>query len=357
MRSEVLKISPKRILVDYEFFNDSPKDVETTVAFPFAGLQGFYEGELSRENQFDDFLVETGGKKIATKLRYRALQDGKDVTSELVKLGIAPENHALAGVPADKLKILGEKGLTQPAPEGGGVWPNFEVQASRYWTQTFPSRRSLKSRHEYTPSLGGNSIGHLNLATKNIPHPYPSPGKEPPSGWAPWIEAPGWSVFYEKGFEPFGEKCWIGSCGKYSASYVSYILSTGSNWKNGIEDFTLKVDGAALILVDIDGRMDFDLGSYSFHKRAFKPKQELNIEFVGSGMRPSVPADFPFEKEIDGPANCRATRNGKTLASLADREKVKLLERDGLWYRVAAKARTCWTHRKNLRFLPEAATR
>jgi hypothetical protein len=318
MKKELLRISPKKVQVEYVFLNESKEDLETIVAFPLPPFVDYErESNFGGEYQFPDFQVSVDGKPVKYQDRYEFRYEGKNITEDLKKLKVPVDRFPdFSMIPASTFEELKARGWVSHN-EDSGSHATYTIQTTHFWNQRFPSGKKVESKHSYTPALG-SSVG---------------------------------GVIYNELWKPFLEEA--NSC-ELAAYHFEYILSTGSNWKSGIEDFQLQVDGASVILVEIDGQVDFDLGSYRFKKKGFKPKKELLIEYLGIGGKPVLPDTLRLTKEIDGPANCRDSPTGKVLRSLPDRERVRVKAREGKWYRIEVKSTSCWTHRKNLRFLPEA---
>ena len=79
MAKEVLQISESKVIVDYDFRNESGEEITTEVAFPIPD----YDHDLAREGRepsqrgFDDFQLWTDG--IATRYLVEARAFLKDV--------------------------------------------------------------------------------------------------------------------------------------------------------------------------------------------------------------------------------------------------------------------------------------
>jgi hypothetical protein len=323
MKKELLRVSPKKVQVEYVFLNESKDDLETVVAFPLPPYWNIYHVSAGGgENQFPDFEVSMNGAPVKFQTKSEVRFEGKDITEELKKLKMPIDRFLkFSEIPAAILEELKKRGWYSDQHPDGDMNAVYTIQKTHFWNQRFPVGKKVESKHSYTPELGGNSIGAVSFGEI----------------WKPFLEL-------DQGQEQPA----------LAANHFEYILSTGSNWKSGIEDFQLQVDGASVILVEIDGQVDFDLGSYRFKKKGFKPKKELRIEYLGIGGKAVLPDTLRLTKEIDGPANCRDSPTGKVLRSLPDRERVRVKTREGEWYRIQSKSTSCWTHRKNLRFLPEA---
>jgi len=166
MESEDLEISPAGIRVHYVFRNSSAKDVTATVGFPLPLLKGM---DLSvspitlpdkDSDNFVDFAVTADGKPVATKLELRALGGHGDETAELKKYGLSASlltgTDAIAKLTAAQKAALVKEGLLQGTdyPEPGA--PEWNTQATYYWTQVFPAKSTVDVVHTYKPVVGGS---------------------------------------------------------------------------------------------------------------------------------------------------------------------------------------------------------
>lgn len=336
MRSEILNISPNQISVEYVFENTSENDVSNLIAFPIPPLE-----EWGNDWEFSDFKVYANDKLLSNSREVKVTMDDKDVTKRYEKLNLKDQSELNAKkLDAATRKRLDESGLFSfQAPY---YVPLFTVDIKYHWTQNFPSKQKVKIKHTYTPRPGFNSVWELNHDWKES-----LPGRVPNC----WHKAP-LQMEESEAKECVNVKAREGLGDLFFGSeYLEYIISTGSNWKSGIEDFKLSVSGAAIILTDIDGKQDVDLEAYSLHMKNFHPKKELLIEFVGTKLKPRLPHDIKVTKKIDGPANCRDTPAGKIIRSIPNQASVVLRARKNEWYLISESGKECWTNRKNLRFL------
>src|ERR1700684_3077931 len=73
MAKEILTISPTKVLVDYDFRNDSDEDITTEVAFPIPayGFPGESDMWMPNQQGFDDFKlwIEEKPAKFTTETR------------------------------------------------------------------------------------------------------------------------------------------------------------------------------------------------------------------------------------------------------------------------------------------------
>src|SRR5712692_1218388 len=165
MAKEVLYISASKVIVDYDFRNDSDEDITTEVAFPIPD----YDHDLNREGReggFDDFQLWVDGAPAHYLVEARAFLKDTEYTKLLTSMhvDIASFGHApLTGYSQDiqeltaaqrmELEKLGLVDLTE------GDEPLWRVKKKYHWQQTFPKHKTVHIRHEYSPIRGAkNSI-------------------------------------------------------------------------------------------------------------------------------------------------------------------------------------------------------
>jgi len=143
MAKEVVRISPLKVVVDYDLRNDTDEDIKDWVNFPFPNyMRGAHERDPSQRG-FDDFKLWIDGTRTRYQIKARAfLNDTDDFTEVLtgMHVGIATSgyspssrrNRDIDRLTADKRKRLEEAGLADENDE-----PLWQVQKSYDWQQTF----------------------------------------------------------------------------------------------------------------------------------------------------------------------------------------------------------------------------
>ena len=283
MAKEVLKISDSKVVVDYDFLNDTDEDVATEVAFPIPAYEQDM-GQIDIKTQgFDDFKLWVDGKPAHFQVQARALLKGKDVTKELTALhvDVASFGHATSNVSSPDIKRLTptqrahlvKLGLVD-AEDDSVSW---KVEKKYYWRQSFPAHKMVHIRHEYTPAIGSlNSVTYaLSQRDKRSLEELDSMCVDgqlrktlTKFAGEPEIETPYW--------------------------YVDFILTSANTWKTPIEDFTLIVersheDRALANYVSFcwDGPVaKVDADYFEVHATNLVPKKELRIGFFEVGKRP-----------------------------------------------------------------------
>ena len=277
MAKEVLQISASKVIVDYDFRNDSDKDITTEVAFPIPDYDLSMEERKPSQQGFDDFRLLVDGSLKPFQVEVRAFHKGKDYTQLLnsMHVDIATFGHATANDDAPDIASLGpanrrrlkELGLTEQGYDSA-LW---QVRKKYYWKQTFPARGKVHIRHEYSPVLGSTNSIRYGMGNP----PAPDQAKELKSLCID-------SHLHES------LKRIVDSKDKDAPySYVDFILTTANTWKTPIEDFTLIVERphyrgslADYISFCWDGPVtEIDDDHFSAHTTNLIPSRELRIGF------------------------------------------------------------------------------
>jgi len=281
MAKEVLQISARKVIVDYDFRNDSDEDITTEVAFPIPPYEPGSEDITPSEQGFDDFRLWVDSEPTHYQIEARAFLKGKEFTQLLksMHVDIASFGHAdSTNIDPDIMKLtdsqreqLKKTGLINYAYGG----PNWQVRKKYYWKQTFPAHKSVHIKHIYSPRVGSfNSIKY---------------------GLGPGVEE-----YYDKTLNGFciDERLHttlqkiVNSKDKDAPFfYVDFILTTANTWKTPIEDFTLIVERphlkdpnhpsfASYVSFCWDGPIEkTDPDHFLAHAINFVPKKELSIGF------------------------------------------------------------------------------
>jgi hypothetical protein len=315
MAKEVLRISPTKVLVDYDFRNDTDQDVTTEVAFPIPPYTNEWEeGDLA-EQAFRSFKVWVDGKPIEYKAEARAFLKGKDVTSILgaEKIDVATYGHFHFVPPkkgqdawdvkapdfsrlskAEKQDLVNQGILSRE--DDYGQWT---VHLQYHWTQTFPAHSTIHIRHEYKPAVGFSQVTFDAVDDFIAPvHPKPTqdeveefkllsgfcPDQKFLNGLGHRLQASKLQAMTEdEGMTP-------------GVEWVDFILTSANTWKQPIEDFTLIVersqplDGRGKPEKDEHFRVSFcspqnapvdrlDANRFQIHLTNFVPNSELHIGY------------------------------------------------------------------------------
>jgi hypothetical protein len=307
MAKEVLRISLKKVIVDYDFRNDTDQDVKTEVAFPIPPYSsGFVEGPLPEAQSFQSFKLWVNGKPVQYESEATATLNGKDVTAVLnaYRIDIPTFGHFadtvdskhneviecpdFSRLPKSARDRLVKAGLFELADDPWGKWT---VHLQQHWTQTFPAHSTVHIRHEYAPVVGAAdyvSVEALKLslapesAQKNTRR-WSDSGADLVTGFCPTAE------LLRGMIRTVSEIKGRAMDGTFPAQWVDFILTSANTWQRPIEDFTLIVERPRSeqgwhVLVSFcsprSGKVDkLDADHFQVHLTDFVPTSELHIGF------------------------------------------------------------------------------
>src|ERR1019366_6323318 len=157
MEKERLTISEERVTVEYEFLNETNKDISTEVAFPVPPYDCKFD-DPGWPRSFDDFRIWIDGKEVKYQTEIKAKANGSDCSKLLRRFGvdIATFGHIDFGdfhsidfkkLSQSQQNKLTKAGLFDP-------YPLWSVLKTYHWRQVFPAHKILRVRHEYAPVLG-----------------------------------------------------------------------------------------------------------------------------------------------------------------------------------------------------------
>jgi hypothetical protein len=319
MAKEVLRISDKKVIVDYDFRNNSDQDVTTEVAFPIPPYGfGFVDGPSPEEQSFKSFKLWVNGKPVQYESEATATLNGKDVTAFLKakKIDISTFGHFIDHVDSkhqevidaqdfsrlphadkDQLVKAGTFKLDRDLPEG-----QWTVHVQYHWTQTFPAHSTIHIRHEYLPVVGYSPLSVAMVAStldsgevkkqaqlKNnindqLDHNILPYFCTEPAFLRTLLHdlISGNSMPPPKNLEETGEI-------EFGSSWVDFILTSANTWQRPIEDFTLIIErgrseqGAKRLISfcsPANGKVEkLDADHFQVHLTNFVPTSELRIGF------------------------------------------------------------------------------
>mgnify|MGYP006196624681 CR=1 FL=1 len=285
MVSEDLYVSPSRIRVRYVFRNRTAQPVRTTVAFPLPdrNLAELGYGDSAWPS---DFSTRVDGRAIPLQVERRALLGGTDHSALLRELNvpIAADNivvavaEAVARLTPAQRQRLEQLGLVEAIEYdvGSGMRRDYEprwtVRETWHREQVFPPGRDVVVEHQYTPGTGGT----VTTGLANRDYRESEGGREQIATYC--IDDD-----FLAGVDRLGRQS-----GREGALYatiaeqwVSYILTTGANWRSPIGEFRLVVD---------------------------KERPENLVSFCGEGVRRIGPTQFEMRRR-----NWRPTRDLRVL--------------------------------------------
>ena len=285
MEEEKLYISPKEVRVDYLYRNTSDKPVETYVAFPMPDIGGGPEenvdaGDVESDN-FLGFTVTQDGKSIEPSLQQRVYVGHIDMTDAVSGAGV-PLNPKSERARQAVMKLSQAtiddwltRGLIIPDiyDDGSGMKkeysPVWTLKSAYYWRTTFAPGKNINVSHSYRPSVGG-TVATTFLDENNQPK-----GERYEEYQRKYCIDEAFTRIARKSVEAMrnGEPHLV-------ENWISYILTTGSNWYGPIKKFTLVVDkGEEDNFVSFCGEGVKKTGPTTFEmtKTDFFPEKDLDI--------------------------------------------------------------------------------
>jgi hypothetical protein len=309
MAKEVLRISPTKIVVDYDFRNDSDQDVTTEVAFPIPPYKNeFPEGDIKSQS-FKNFQLWVDGKPIHYESEVKATLNGKDVTGwlEADHIDIPTFGHFddttenaqgegqvlvpdLTRLSKNAQRRLIKEGIFED--QGGTMFSLYTVHLQYHWAQTFPAHSTVHIRHEYTPVVGFEMMT-LETFKDSSHHTEPEGNDES-------TRAQRQDIQLLNGFCPdpsllrsaiHSIEAAPSESGPYAyPHWIDFILTSANTWKQPIEDFTLIVErgkpeaGNSRTFVSFCSPQNapvekLDADHFQVHLANFVPSAELHIGY------------------------------------------------------------------------------
>jgi len=289
LRSEELTVSPRQVRVSYRFYNTSPADVKTTVAFPMPDVT-VADAAANLPLPTDDpqnllgFSARVDGAPVQARAVQKVLARGADRTAELerMKVPLAPHlrstDKALNRLsPADweEARRIGLADVEEYSVGRGmrkQLSPRWTLKTTYLWEQTFPAGKEVAIEHSYKPSVGRSMQTAL---------------ADPAAFNQPWLKAYMHKYCLDRDFMAAVEHArqaaqrTNGTIGApFSEERISYLLSTGANWAKPIGEFRLVVDTgdpANLVSFCMEGARKTGPTRYEVRKTAFLPQDDLHI--------------------------------------------------------------------------------
>ncbi len=225
---EDLYISNLSIEVSYEFRNASATDISTEVAFPIPRHQYDPSGHI-KNPVHGDFKVLVNNKEVKCSLQARALFKDKDYSSLLSSMNVSivdfgNNNQFFPLLSKTNQKTLLDLGLVTDDP-AEGVMPQWSVEATYYWKQTFPANSTVNIKHSYKPNV--------YFATLYVEAPRSADAISK-------IESLAKDFCLDQEF-----KAWLESSdNSFQLERVNYILTTANHWKKPIKEFHIILDSS-----------------------------------------------------------------------------------------------------------------
>jgi hypothetical protein len=282
MVSEDLYVSPERVRVRYVFRNRTRAPIRTTVAFPMPD-RDLEEMYISDTNYPGEFRTLVDGRPVVMQVERRALRNGVDHTAMLARMGIPvhsgdPASDELVRAlrrlrPADRQRLAE---LNLVSNDGGGFHPTWTVKETYHWEQTFPAGRDLNVEHSYSPGTGSSVAVSLGFGDF----------RDSAEGRAYQRRYCTDRAFLAALDRMTGRE----ADGIYATEQtLSYILTTGANWRSPIGRFRLvvdKLDPNAIISFCGEGVRRISPTRFEVRHRNWRPTRDLHI-LIATPQRPA----------------------------------------------------------------------
>jgi hypothetical protein len=305
MQKERLTIGVHKVAVEYDFLNESDKDIATQVAFPLPEYTSDFE-TVNAPPDFPDFRLWIEGQPVTPRTELQAIVKGINKAEILRRFGLdilhfggyekylerAGEYQVLRLPEAAQRELL-EAGMIS----GPDKKPTWIVRATHYWTMTFPAHKHVHVRHEYTPVAGQAQIPwdyFQSLTSQKGDGMY---DRGVSIATALTRQACFNSSLEKTATRPLRQNMQLStrdlsqwSGGLIVMDFVEYTLTTANTWKAPIKNFELIVDDTNpwdnkpfYVNFCWDGPVQrMDNHRLSAKRSNFVPKNELSIFFVRS---------------------------------------------------------------------------
>ena len=283
MEKERLTRSETKVIVEYEFLNETDRDITTEVAFPVPPYDLDWVS-ASYPKGVKDFHLWVEGQELKYQTEAKAMVHGSDESERLRRLSVdvssfghfddthGPVSRDIESLPRSQRLLLAQRGLT----DKDGL-PTWTVVKTYHWNQIFPGHKVLHVRHDYAPVLGFEGLGAADFQG---------------------ARAPRFAKLSEVCLEPPLRKRLVAVAPKQDddvqSFWVDYILTTANTWKKPIKQFELVVErpkpegtwrtGRKQWYVSFcwDGQVQQrDQDHFVVKKANFIPSKELRVMFFG----------------------------------------------------------------------------
>lgn len=284
MDTEVLEISPNRIVVSYEFKNSSKKDISTIVAFPLPPVKcGWFDEPYSRYPS--DFETQVNGVPIRTRIEKRAFirsdeeganaqargfKEGQEVTQFLRDHSIPVDCRQ--AIPKGRWRDIAVPGYTR-AVKAGLAYSGFksdpysiyyETHIRYFWRQTFPAQLIVQITHAYRPADGAGQLG--------VQEAYPAYSSHLRT-YQQFFASQPQLVSYLNDLIPSNNNGYL---------LVKFILKSANTWRGPIKDFRLVIKKPqCFVVASISGATSLVDDNIVIEKKMFAPSSDLEVFYVG----------------------------------------------------------------------------
>ena len=288
MESEDLFLSHDKVRVRYTYRNLTDKPVTILVAFPLPDVP--VEGRDLEwiESAYPDWeaigmTTRVDGKQVQLLRIDVPKLGGKDISARLKELGWPvrywEDESFLAGLAAlsadDKSELVGEGLLSADQLTGHELRPLWTVSTAFVRTQTFPPGKAVTVEHAYEPMIGGTVTSALDREAREE-------SMAGPDGYEAryCVDGPFLRGYDRRRYTADGG---LNETVMPVETWLSYVLTTGANWKGPIKRFKLTVDKPGpqvLVSLCMDGLTRVSPTRFEVEKTDFEPTRDIDILMV-----------------------------------------------------------------------------
>lgn len=309
---QIVRISDRKIVVDYDVRNDSSADITTELEFAAPPYKDEWDTMNPAKQAFHSLHVWADDKPVELQAEARAELHGEDITKTLEKahVDIASFGHLEVGrdqqgmsrtvLVADYERLsskekhrLREEGIFK----GEEGYCLYTVHLRYHWLQSFPAHGTVHMRQEYVPVVGFMETppqvdalqAALTPAAAQTGPWLSSATHDPKTELASFCTDAPFVQTMMRAQKMFAET-WAGAILPH---WVDYTLTSAGDWHKPIGDFTLVVEipqpqNGQQTLVSfcspgvVDKQSD---GQLQVHLTNYTPGSDLHIGFFNAPLQ------------------------------------------------------------------------
>lgn len=306
---EVLRISDRKVSVDYDFRNDGSADVTLDLVFPVPPYKNEWDAMDPAAQSFHSFTLTVNDESVTFQTDASAQLNGSDVTKTLQShhidiptfghLEIGRDQHfKVRRVAVPDFVRLSEKDQhrlqSEGIFEGEGGFSNYTVNLEYHWTQTFPAHSTVHIRQEFAPVVGFAEVPALADALQVALQPASSRTSAMQGSAVDSVKLLNGFCANTNFLHSIlsAQQVFDRSSGAVLPQWVDFALTSTREWNEPIEDFTLIVEvpepdrgQQTLVSFCSPGVMQKpDASHLQVHLTNFNPAKDLHIGFFNEPL-------------------------------------------------------------------------
>jgi hypothetical protein len=258
---EVVRISDRKVVVEYDLRNDSASDVTTDLMFPVPAYQNAWDAMDPAAQAFRSLKIWADGQPVKYQSEAKADLDGIDITKTLEKAHIdvptfghldlgrnqGAAQRKVFSADYERLTPKERKHLrNEGIYKGSEGYTLYTVNLEYHWSQTFPAHSTVHIRQEYVPVVGFTEAPPQAEVLKAALTPAANQAGAKPVTVQSGTENPLGGFCADTKFVNSmmaAHKAFSQSFGQgILPHWVDFNLLSAADWHEPIEDFTLIVE-------------------------------------------------------------------------------------------------------------------